>query len=234
MADEPADLGHPDQSGLPSEMLSHVTSAKNRTIRLQNGLPCPENVETEELKSAKLHVLREWLPDGAFTVPMDMQIKNLASSPEKPPAALEDWPALLHGCGNLSMPPRARWALRALREWLPGDLTVDKVDRRLRSIEAIKTSNEQLASAMRLKLRSEIIGAILAEGGAAIASLRNENITWFKSNSADNRRICLGVVSKRKSRRDQVVQKIWVDVTDAAEVMQARLRRIEEEEAMRC
>ena len=132
------------------------------------------------------------------------------------------------------MPPRARWALRALREWLPGDLTVDKVDRRLRSIEAIKTSNEQLASAMRLELRSEIIRAILAEGGAAIASLRNENITWFKSNSADNRRICLGVVSKRKSRRDQVVQKIWVDVTDAAEVMQARLRRIEEEEAMRC
>ena len=145
----------------------------------------PENFETEELKRAKLRVLREWLP-------MDTQIKTLASSPEKPPAALEDWPALLHGCGNLSMPPRARWALRALREWLPGDLTVDKVDRRLRSIEAIKTSNEQLASAMRLELRSEIIRAILAEGGAAIASLRNETITWFKSNSAANRRICLG------------------------------------------
>ena len=152
--------------------------------------------EEQELMRAKKRVLEEWLPVDA------------TSAPDAEP---EDWPALLHGCGKLDMPPRARKSLQAVREWLPGDLTIGEVDRTLETIETIKVSDEKKAVSMLLELRSKIMHTILTEAGVAKASLRStRSIPWYTSDSPDRRQLLVGEFAGKPK---------WVNKADAAEFL---------------
>lgn len=124
-------------------------------------------------------------------------------------------PALLYGCGHLRMPPRARARLLALREWLPGGLTVNDVDEKLRTIAAVKTSDKRKAATMLLQLRSQVMHALFVEGSGAVAQLRSARhkarLLPFTDADKLEGHVCIG--------RGDHGQKRWVAVTDAARAM---------------